>query len=330
MRARALTGRDTLESWNHYHLDSRNGIRYGPDMLRPQISVIMPVYNAEAYLAASVGSILEQTVRELELIAINDGSTDASGRILKELAAKDGRIRLIQRGNRGQAATRNEAAALAQGEYLAWMDADDIAFPQRLERQRAFLQGHPDVVAVGSAIQYLTSGGLKPVWGRHPEKPAAIGRTLPRENCIANPSVMVRRAAFERVPGGFRTEFIPAEDYDLYLRLLEVGQIANLPEVLLSYRLHGGQVSHRQLNRQALAHLGTRTAYARRRAGESDRVTHGSITREQLEVWGVGAWQIEQVVLETVSGWIALLIKTGELARAEALLADEEQFRHPT
>src|ERR1700722_2036753 len=118
----------------------------------PRLSVLMPVFNGGRFLAAAVESILKQSLRDFELIAIDDGSTDQSASLLSQLAGSDDRIRVIRQANAGIVTALNRALELARGEYIARMDADDAALPSRLARQAAFLDGHPDVAVVGSAI----------------------------------------------------------------------------------------------------------------------------------------------------------------------------------
>src|ERR1700716_545696 len=119
----------------------------------------MPVFNGGSYLAAAVESVLKQSFGDFELLAIDDGSTDQSVSVLSGFARSDGRIRLITQANAGIVASLNRALGLARGEYVARMDADDVALPSRLAMQVAFLDGHPDVAVVGSAIRLIDADG---------------------------------------------------------------------------------------------------------------------------------------------------------------------------
>lgn len=207
----------------------------------PAISVLLPVYNAAQYVDQAVTSILEQTLADFELILIDDGSTDGSGDKLRNLASKDSRIRLIQRENRGLVPTLNQGIFLAQAPYIARMDADDISMPERFARQYEYLEQHPNVVALGSAIQYMDSSGAL---GRIKNYPVGntVSSALMWGSPLAHPAVMLRASAVRKV-GGYPDDFPHAEDYALWLRLQSIGIIDNLKDVLLRYRIHGGSVS---------------------------------------------------------------------------------------
>lgn len=208
----------------------------------PEISVLLPVYNAAHFIEKAIISILTQTMKNFEFIIINDGSTDSSGEILQKFAHKDIRIRLVQRPNKGLIATLNEGIALARSPLIARMDADDIALPHRLERQCTYLKSHPETVAVGSYVQFMDRCGHT---YRTKYLPAGEGlRKAFLWGCpIMHPTVMMRTEAV-REAGGYSPEFPSAEDYALWLRLLSLGGIDNIPEVLLSYRVHGSSISH--------------------------------------------------------------------------------------
>jgi glycosyltransferase involved in cell wall biosynthesis len=236
-------------------------------MPAPAVSVMMPVYNTERYLAEAVESILAQTFADFELIVIDDGSTDGSGAILERYAARDGRIRPTRRPGRGTTPTRNEILAQARGEFCAVMDSDDVALPGRLERQVAYLRAHPECVAVGSRVLLIDPDGAPlRTMVRHMthEEIDAVHMGGATGSAICHPTTMLRRAALEAV-GGYRDEYDLAEDYDLYLRLAEVGRLANLPEVLLKYRRHPQAAGHARLTQQRqFMSLAIRQAYRRR------------------------------------------------------------------
>jgi len=211
----------------------------------PQISVVMPVYNGEKYLAEALQSILAQTFRDFECIAVDDGSTDRSLQILQQFAAQEPRIKIVSRPNTGIVGALNDGLAVAQGEFVARMDADDIATANRFERQVAELQKAPDCVALGSAVLFIDPEGrpLK-VYSPHPTH-AAIEEELARGNggALIHPTILFRRKALVQC-GGYRIQYNYIEDLDLYVRLLEIGRLANLPDVLLHYRQHSLSVNH--------------------------------------------------------------------------------------
>jgi glycosyltransferase involved in cell wall biosynthesis len=206
------------------------------------ISVLMPVYNAERFLVEAVESIVTQTFTDFEFLIVDDGSTDASLAILRKYAARDPRIRLISRPNTGIAVALNEMLQLARGEFVARMDSDDVSLPDRFERQVAFLRANPDVLAVGGAYTITDQNGGELTTIRPPEQdPEIQARALSGLMAICHPTAMLRREALDAV-GGYRKELVPAEDLDLWLRLGERGGLANLAQVVLRYREHGGSI----------------------------------------------------------------------------------------
>jgi len=229
------------------------------------VSVLMPVFNAEKYLCAAVESILAQTFRDLELIILDDGSTDATLRMLREFQKGDPRIRVISRENQGVVKTTNQLIGLAQGEYVALMDSDDIALPERLALQVAFLRKNPEVVCVGGSFELIDAEGRYLTLLRQPETDRDIQRlNLVGHNSVHNPCVMIRREPLVRL-GGFDPGFHPTADLDLWLRIGEVGKLANLREPLLRYRVHSSSISAQtQSQMHAAARRACERAWQRR------------------------------------------------------------------
>jgi len=213
----------------------------------PVFSVILPVFNADRYLRAAVASILAQSHRDFELIAIDDGSTDGSPAILDAFAAADPRVRILRRPNTGIVGALNDGLAAATGEFIARMDADDIADPRRLELQLAHLRAHPRCVALGSAVYLLDADGcrveLLPRRPAHAQNEAALLRG--DGGAVIHPVACFRRAAVYQA-GGYRREYQYVEDLDLYLRLARLGTVENLPEALLGYRVHPSSINFTQ------------------------------------------------------------------------------------
>ena len=204
----------------------------------PFISVLMPVYNAKRYVAEAVRSILAQTFADFELIIIDDGSTDGSRAILEDLAAGDSRIRLVSRENRGLVATLNELMGMARADLVARMDADDVAIPERFEWQVEFLRDHPEVVCLGGFQHHIDSEGRYLYLYTCPLGDPEIQDQMLLGHCeINHPSVMMRREVALAV-GGYRAEMEHLEDLDLWLRMGERGQLANLDRVITRYRVH--------------------------------------------------------------------------------------------
>jgi glycosyltransferase involved in cell wall biosynthesis len=212
----------------------------------PAISVIMPVYNAERYLAEALDSLLAQTFRDFEVILIDDGSTDDTVAILDRYSARDERIRLIRRPNTGLTKALNECLKLARGEFVARMDADDVCAPARLEKQVAYLRNHPDVVLLGGAYELIDGGGRFLRRVIQPQDDVTLQQIcLTGRNPMCHPLAMMRREAILKA-GGYDESYLVAQDLDLWLRLGEVGKLANLPDVLLQYRQHEDSVSERK------------------------------------------------------------------------------------
>jgi Glycosyl transferase family 2 len=207
----------------------------------PLVSVLMPAYNAEAFLTEAVASVLSQTYENLELIVVDDGSEDATANIVA--AIKDPRLKVISRSHEGLSGARNHLLSLARGELLAWMDADDISVRERLARQVEFLQTTPDVSVVGTwAASIDSKGKVCPMVAHQPPiEDVAIRGEMLRTNCFVNGSVMFRQRAVRSVR--FHSDLAPAEDYDFWMRMLDWNTVHNLPETLYYYRLHSSSAT---------------------------------------------------------------------------------------
>lgn len=242
----------------------------------PAVSVLMPVYNAGRFLVTAIDSILAQTFSDFELIAIDDGSRDNSAKVLAELAARDQRIRVFTQENQGIVVTLNRALELARAPLVARMDADDVSRPDRFAKQIAYLQRHPEIAAVSGALDYIDENSTYLRTAAFPTLPAAIADELSYRSCVLHAAVMARTAVLRSV-GGYRRHVQYAEDYDLFLRISEVAQIANLPDVLYSVRLHPVTISAQHTVAQELAVLAARGAARLRRAGKPDPLAAADI-----------------------------------------------------
>ena len=226
----------------------------------------MSVYNGTRYLNESIESIHNQTFTDWEFIIINDGSTDNSESIVQGWQNRDERIKLISREHKGLTISLNEGLSYAQGEYIARMDADDIALPDRFAKQVAFLDENPDHVAVGCRMLVIDPEGM-PIFTcskltTHEEIDAAY--MAGQAGIIGHPAVMIRRRVIESI-GGYREQFTYAQDRDLFLRLAEVGKLANLPDTLMQFRLNAKSMGHTQRSEQKrCANLATIEAHQRR------------------------------------------------------------------
>lgn len=235
--------------------------------LVPEVSVIMSVYNAAPYLADAVESMLSQTLSNFEFIILDDGSTDRSLEILEEYAHRDERIRIVAQKHEGLTYRLNEGILVSRGEFIARMDADDVSLKLRLEHQVNYLRENPRCVAVGCDLLVIDGDG-KPIGvSRHKTNPISIEELLLNgaHGVIAHAACVMRRATLVAI-GGYREEFESIEDFDLWFRLAEKGQLANLPEVLFKYRLNPTSVCSTQFKQQEL-HADVIVTEARLRRG---------------------------------------------------------------
>ena len=206
----------------------------------PGVSVLMAVHNGGRWLSDAVASVSAQTAGDLELIVIDDGSTDETSAILA--AVRDPRVRVERRARAGLTRSLNRALRLARAPLVARLDADDLALPARLARQRAFLDSHPDIGLLGTGARVIDADGEERGVVRPPEDDRTIRRVLIHHNPFVHSSVMMRRAVVEAV-GRYDESFAVAQDYDLWLRLAAVTRLANLAEALVIRRLVPGRVT---------------------------------------------------------------------------------------
>jgi glycosyltransferase involved in cell wall biosynthesis len=215
-------------------LDTKNG-----DGIAPLISVAMPVYNGEKYLAEAIDSILAQTFFDFELIIIDDGSTDNSLNLLREYQKKDARIRLVAQENKNLATTLNDIVDIARGKWIARMDQDDISLPMRFERQLRLL-AQTDADICGSWVKYFGAADKRML--KHPQTDDAIKAALLFGSPFAHPTVMMKTDLVRNLR--YDKAWEKCEDYDLWERAARAGwKMVNVPEPLLLYRQHDAQIS---------------------------------------------------------------------------------------
>jgi glycosyltransferase involved in cell wall biosynthesis len=270
----------------------------------------MVVRNVDRFLGEAIESILGQTFKEFEFIIVDFGSTDRSKAIILEYQGKDSRIKFHPIPPCGLGEARNAAGFLAQGRYIAIMDADDIAVRDRLTWQIDFMEKHPEVGVLGGAVEYITcsqevndAADRVPPIAAFPVEDREIRASLYR--CpFWQPTVLLRTEAFASV-GGYRPAFAPAEDYDLWLRIGERFQLANLERVVLKYRIHQNQVSQRKLRQQTLSFLAARAAASSRRDGTPDPLNSvKEITPEVLAGLGVSEADLQRALAHSYTHWI--------------------------
>jgi hypothetical protein len=209
---------------------------------QPAVTVLMSAFNGAAFLSEAVESILRQTFRNFEFLIIDDASTDGSAKILA--AVRDPRVRVVRNDTHlGLTRSLRLGIELARGQYVARMDADDLALPERLEKQVAYLTMCPDVGIVGSACCVIDQSGCEVGLLRMPEDDLQIRWASLMVNPFAHPTVMLRRDVLIREHLNYDETFHTTQDYELWTRVLSVTRGANLREPLVQYRTHGARVT---------------------------------------------------------------------------------------
>ncbi len=220
----------------------------------PLVSVIIPTYNHGRFVRQAIDSALDQTYPAVEVIVVDDGSTDGSGAMLDEIEARDRRIRVVHKVNAGLSAARNTGIALARGAYINFLDSDDWLLPDKLSRQVAALEARPDVDLVFSDIAYVDDADTETVIDMGTGgPPAPFPDVLVYRNWFGPMVPLLRRRLVERV-GGFDEAFRAAEDWDYWYRCAQHTPFLYLPGKVAMYRLHGEQMT-RDDDRMATANL---------------------------------------------------------------------------
>lgn len=209
---------------------------------KPLVTVLMGVYNAATYLRESIDSILNQSFINFEFLIYNDGSTDTTAEIIRSYT--DSRIIFFDNPtNRSVSPNMNEGIERALGRYIVRMDGDDIADPERIAKQVAYMEAHPEIGLCGSAIRYF---GASQALVQLPEDNEAIQHTMWLQNAFYQPSVIIRASVLRTSGLRYDVQYEFAEDYKLWSDMCAVTQVHNLPEPLLNYRIHPHQISRRQ------------------------------------------------------------------------------------
>jgi GT2 family glycosyltransferase len=277
----------------------------------PRVSVVMAVCNGERFVREAIESLRNQTSKDFELIVVDDGSTDATPRIVEDLRARDDRIRLHSQSNTGYPDALNVGWGLARGEYVAILDADDLAEPGRLERQRAYLDEHPDVGVVGGALLLVTADGRPFYVASYPTDAAGVLEGLQTHCPVGHTAVLMRRSILEEV-GGYRSTIPLAEDYDLWLRVSERYPIVNLPDIVGRYRMHGDNESH--AIRDGAASMVRARADAAERRNEPQQAQSVELAEAEL---ALALWWAEVSALAG-TGWRGRERQAWRLAREAA------------
>jgi glycosyltransferase involved in cell wall biosynthesis len=225
--------------------------------ISPDISVIMPAFNAEKYIAESIESILNQTFQNFELIILDDASTDNTKEIILSYAQNDKRIVYVEKqSNHGPATLRNEGIQLAKGIFIALNDADDLSENTRFEKQMAVFSSQPNVAVCGSWI--LNFGdNMESYLFQAPQNPIDIKLTFFSYDCLANSSAMFRKSCVENI--AYKKEFVPAEDYKLWSEVIVNHDFFIIQEPLLHYRQHENNISKTKADNIAISDLKIKT-----------------------------------------------------------------------
>jgi hypothetical protein len=276
-------------------------------MSSPAISVVMSVFNGEAFLTESINSILQQTFTDFEFVIIDDGSNDSTPEILSDFAKRDSRVRVFPQKNKGRAESLNCGIDLVRSPLIARMDADDISLSHRLKEQHEFMTGHPEVGLLGSGVEFVTPGGKKLGFSLPPVNDAELRNRMRYTNQFYHPTVIMRKEVVVAA-GKYRKALCDADDFDLFLRMAERTKLASLPRPVLLYRIHGSQASIRSMSHQALCVLAARTAFVLRSHGVPDPLSGvDEITAELVRKMG----PTDEDILCEAAGehlhWIALL-----------------------
>jgi GT2 family glycosyltransferase len=228
-----------------------------------KVSVLLAVHNGADYLQAALESVIAQTFRSWELIVVDDGSTDDTPTILTQYARRRERMHVLRQTNSGQTRALNAGLAMATGEYIARLDADDVMLPSRLEQQVSYLDAHPEVVLLGSAAKLIDGSGQPLCTYTPPCEDWPLRQVLIRENPFVHPSVLMRAVALRSLQG-YDERFRICQDYDLWFRLAQMGAIANLAAPLTQLRVHLQKMTWTHKREEAGEGLAIRWAALRR------------------------------------------------------------------
>jgi glycosyltransferase involved in cell wall biosynthesis len=304
-----------------------------------KVSVILPVFNAARYLQTAIKSLLGQTLSDWELVTVEDGSTDGSDVLLQTFADSDQRIRVIHQPHRGIVAALNVGISEARNDLIARMDADDWAYPTRLERQTSFLGSHPEIGLVGSLVEFGGNQNLQTGYALHVNwlnsivTPDEIALNRFVESPFAHPSILFRRELIAR-HGGYHQGDFP-EDYELILRWLDAGvNMAKICRVLLRWNDPPDRLSRTDLRYRTASFYQTKAFYLARWLMEHGLIAHrdGSPRTDSrpILVWGAGRVTLRRVeFLEAhsvpVAGFIDInLRKHGRRRDGRTVIGPEE------
>lgn len=281
----------------------------------PRLSVVLAVWNGEAYLAESLRSIVAQTFHDWELIVVDDGSTDHTAQILDQFQQEDARIRVYSQPNCGLIASLNRGLTIATGEYVARMDADDVSMPDRFAVQVEYMDQHQDIGICGSWIETFEPGTSEVV--KYPSDDGAIRCQLIFSSALAHPTVMLRRSVLVQYSLRYHEQAKYAEDYDLWVRAAVYTRLANIPAVLLRYRVHPQQVDRRFAGKMEASSQTIRLS-------QLTRLGISPTPEEARLHHNLSGWQFESSAsfLSTTREWFEKLVGANALTK----IYPEEEF----
>jgi len=291
----------------------------------PLVSVLLASRDGARYLQESLDSLAAQRYPEVEIVAVDDGSTDATPEILARFAARHGRTRVLRAEGEGLAAALHRAAGEASGTFFARQDDDDRSDPERFAKQVRFLHLHPEVGVVGTSATRIDASGSTLGPYRVPLEVRQIAAALRHSSPFVHGSVMMRREAYER-SGGYRAAFRAAQDVDLWLRMPPGAGLANLPEPLYAWREHPGGVFARARDQQ-LFYASVARAFLEERAAGNAGDSVALLERAETSEWFLEKYPLaDRVKLH----WGKLLVRLGRTAEARELLRAAGHSRRST
>jgi glycosyltransferase involved in cell wall biosynthesis len=293
----------------------------------PRTSFLIPVRDGSRFIVAALESALAQTDRDLEVVVVDDGSSDDTAALVETVRRRDARVRLLglTRGS-GLVDSLNFGLEQARGDFVARLDADDLAMPDRLEQQLSFLDAHPGVAVVGSALDLVDGRGTHVGRVDYPTDPSTVSLRLTQGNVLAHSAVVIRRDRLDATCV-YRRTFAHAEDYDLWLRIADSHDLANVAEPLTRYRIHANQVSATHLEEQAVSALAARTvARIRRETGREPELPARADVAFLLRL-GATNESVSEAVLQTALEWSSMIERVDRRQAADFLACVSSHIR---
>jgi hypothetical protein len=297
-----------------------------PTTAKPLVSVVMVICNVEKFVSEAIESILVQTFRDFEFIIVDFGSTDKTREIAAGYAARDRRIKLGDVPPCSYIEAKIAACSFPEGRYIAIQDADDISLPDRLQAEVDFMLEHPEVGLLGGAVEKIDSAGNRlAIANEYPTEDREIRQVLKDWNPFWHPTVLILKEAFVRA-GGYREASSPSDDYDLWLRISEHYQCANLRQAVLKYRVHPQQLSLQKRHQQILCALAAQASATLRATGQPDLVDSvRQITPAVLTAMGVSDLVQKNKLAE---GYLSAMNQMYKAAEYATVIASANEMFH--